>query len=64
MAVEATQAIGDIDLGAENEDHALIKHNAGEVERCHRVLRLMLDEHPYLACQLSVFKLQAHLEIP
>jgi hypothetical protein len=24
----------------------------------------MLDEHPYLACQLSVFNLQAHRGIP
>jgi hypothetical protein len=27
------------------------------VERCHRVLRRMLNEHPYLACQLLVFNL-------
>jgi hypothetical protein len=24
----------------------------------------MLDEHPYLACQLSVFNLQAHRGVP
>jgi hypothetical protein len=33
---------------------------AGEVERWHRVHRWILDEHPYLAHQLSMFNLQAH----
>jgi hypothetical protein len=49
VAVEATRAIGDADLGAENERYALIEYDAGEAERCHRVVRWMLDKHPYLA---------------
>jgi hypothetical protein len=57
MAIEATRAIGDADPGAKNEGGALVEHSAGEVERCHRVLRRMLNEHPYLACQLLVFNL-------
>jgi hypothetical protein len=60
MAVEATRAIGDADPEVENEGCALVKHSAGEVERCHQVLRWMLNEHPYLARYLSVFNLQAH----
>jgi hypothetical protein len=49
VAVEATTIVSDAELGAQGERRALIKHNAGEVEQCHRVLRLMLDEHLYLA---------------
>jgi hypothetical protein len=64
VAVEATRAVGDADLGAKNERCALIEHGAGEAERCHRVLRWMLDEHPYLAHQLSVFYRHAHRGIP
>jgi hypothetical protein len=60
VAVEATQAIGDVDLGANGESCALIKHSAGEAERCHRVHRWMLDEHPYLVRQLSVFYRHTH----
>jgi hypothetical protein len=60
MAIEATRAISDVDLEAENKGCALVEHNADEVERRHQVLRWMLDEHPYLAHQLSVFNLQAH----
>jgi hypothetical protein len=30
--VEATQTIGNADLGAEDESRALVEHNAGEVE--------------------------------
>jgi hypothetical protein len=48
VAVEATQAIGDVDLGAKDKSCALIEHGAGEAERCHRVLRWMLDELPLL----------------
>jgi hypothetical protein len=55
VAVEATQTIGDTDLGAEDESCALVEHSAGEVQRCHRILRWMLDKHPYVAHQLSVF---------
>jgi hypothetical protein len=60
VAVEATQTIGDADLGAEDESCSHVEHGAGEVERCHRILRWMLDEHPYLAYQLSVFYHHAH----
>jgi hypothetical protein len=49
MAVKATQAVDDVDLGAENKGYALVEHCAGEVKKCHRVLQWMLDEHPYLA---------------
>jgi hypothetical protein len=55
VVVEATQTVGDAELGAEDESCALVEHNSGEVEGCHQILRWMLDEHPYLACQLSVF---------
>jgi hypothetical protein len=64
VAVEATQTVGDADLGAEDEGCALVEHNAGEVERCHRILQWMLDEHPYLACQLLMFYHHAHRGIP
>jgi hypothetical protein len=64
MAVEATQTVGDVDLGAKDESCALIEHGAGEVEGHHRVLRWMLDEHPYLARQLLVFYRHAHRGIP
>jgi hypothetical protein len=60
VAVEATTIVGDAELGAEGERCALIEHNAGEIERCYRVLRWMLDEHPYLACQLLIFYRHAH----
>jgi hypothetical protein len=49
VAIEAAQAIGNADPGAEDESCALVKHSAGEVERCHQILQWMLDEHPYLA---------------
>jgi hypothetical protein len=55
MVVEAIQAIGDADLGAKDEGCALVEYGVGEVERYHRVLQWMLDEHTYLARQLSVF---------
>jgi hypothetical protein len=64
VAVEATQTIGDSDLGAEDEIRALVEHSGGEVEGCHRVLRWIFDEHPYLAHQLSVFYRHAHQGIP
>jgi hypothetical protein len=48
MVVEATQTVGDADPGAKDEGCALVEHSAREVERCHRILRWMLDEHPYL----------------
>jgi hypothetical protein len=60
VAVEATQTVGNADPGAEDEGCALIKHSAGEVERCYRILRWMLDELPYLARQLSVFYRHTH----
>jgi hypothetical protein len=64
VAGEATQTFGDADLGAKDESCALIDHGASEAKRCHRVLQWMLDEHPYLARQLSVFYRHAHREIP
>jgi hypothetical protein len=64
VADEATQAVGDADPGAEDEDCTLIKHIAGEAKRCHRVLHWMLDEHPYLALQLSMFYRHAQRGIP
>jgi hypothetical protein len=48
--IEATQAIDDADPRAKDESFALIEHGVGEAEWCYRVLRWMLDEHPYLAC--------------
>jgi hypothetical protein len=60
VVVEATQAVGDIDPRVEDESRALVEHDAGEVERRHRVLQWMLDEHPYLGRQLSVFYCHAH----
>jgi hypothetical protein len=54
VAVEATQIVGDADLEAEEESCALVEHNAGEVERSHRILRWMFDEHPYLAPAVGV----------
>jgi hypothetical protein len=39
VVVEATQADGNADLGAEDESCALIEYGAGEAERCHRVLQ-------------------------
>jgi hypothetical protein len=64
IAVEATRAIGDVYLGAEDERHALVEHSARAVERWYRVRRWMLDEHHYLARQLSLFNIQAHRGIP
>jgi hypothetical protein len=60
VAIEATQAIGEADPGAKDESCALVEHGAGEAERCHRVLWWMLDKHPYLVRQLSVFYLHTH----
>jgi hypothetical protein len=60
VAIEATQAIGDADLRAKDESCALIKHSAGEAKTCHRVFQWMLDGHPYLAHQLSVFYRHIH----
>jgi hypothetical protein len=64
VAVEATQAVDDEDLEAKDESCDLVEHGAGEAERCHRVLRWMLDEPPYLARQLLVFYRHAHRGIP
>jgi hypothetical protein len=58
--METTQAIGNSDPGAEDKSCALVEHSACEVEGRHRVLRWMLDEHPYLKRQLSVFYHHAH----
>jgi hypothetical protein len=57
---KATQTVGDADPEAKDEGCALVKHSAGEVEGYHRILRWMLDEHPYLARQLSVFYRHVH----
>jgi hypothetical protein len=54
VTVEATQTIGDVDPRAEDECRALVEHSAGEVERCHRILRWMLDEHTYLGPAVGV----------
>jgi hypothetical protein len=51
----ATRSVGDADLGAKNECCALIEHGAGEAERCHQVLRWMLDEHPYWCASYRCF---------
>jgi hypothetical protein len=64
VAVETTQTVGDADPGAKDKSCALVEHVAGEAERYHQVLQWMLDEHPYLACQLSVFYHHAHRGIP
>jgi hypothetical protein len=64
VAVEATETVGDADLGAEDEGCALIEHVAGEAKRCHRVLQRMLDEHPNLARQLLAFYCHAQRGIP
>jgi hypothetical protein len=64
VAVEATQTIGDADLGAEDEGCAFVEHSAGEVEGYHRILQWMLHELPYLARQLSVFYRHAYRGIP
>jgi hypothetical protein len=61
---EASQTIGDAEPGAEDESHALVEHGTSEVERCQRILRWMLDEHPYMARYLSVFYRHAHRGIP
>jgi hypothetical protein len=55
VAVEATKAVGDTDPGADDESCDLVERGAGEVEARHPILRWMLDEHPYMARQLSVF---------
>ena len=55
MAVEATRVVGDADRGAEDESCALVGHDAGELEMCHRVCQWIFNEHPNLAHQLSVF---------
>jgi hypothetical protein len=64
VAIEATEAIGDEDPRVEDKSCALIKHGASEAERCPRVLRWMLGQHPYLTLQLSVFYHHAHRGIP
>jgi hypothetical protein len=64
VVVEATQDVGDADLGAKDESCALVEHVASEAERCHRVLQWMLDEQPYLACQLLMFYRHSHRGIP
>jgi alpha/beta superfamily hydrolase len=60
VAVEATRAIGDADPRAEDESCALVEHGTGEIEACHRILRWMLDEHPYPARQMLAFYGHAH----
>jgi hypothetical protein len=60
VAIEAARTIGDAYPGAEDEGCALVEHSASEVEGCHRTLRWMLDELPYLVRQLSVFYRHAH----
>jgi hypothetical protein len=64
VVVKTTRAVGDVDPEAKSERGVSAGHGADEVERCHLFRRWMLDEHPYLACQLSVFNLQAHRGIP
>jgi hypothetical protein len=58
------KTVGDADPGAEDEGCSLVEHSDGEVEGCHRILRWMLDEHPYLVRQLSVFYHHALRGIP
>jgi hypothetical protein len=57
-------AVDDADPGAKDKSCALNKHIAGEAKRCHRVLQWMLDEHPCLARQLSVFYRHVYQGIP
>jgi hypothetical protein len=58
--MEVACAISDEDPQAKDECCALVGHDVGEVEWCHQVLLGIIDDHPYLACQLSVFYRQAH----
>jgi hypothetical protein len=60
VAVEATVTVGDAEPGAKGKRHAHTEYSAGEVERCHRVLRRIFDEHLYLMRQLSVFYRHTH----
>jgi hypothetical protein len=49
VAIEVTTTVGDAETGTEGEHRALIEHSAREVERYHRILQWIFDEHPYLA---------------
>jgi hypothetical protein len=55
VAVKTTRTIGDGDPGAEGEHHALVEHSVSEVEQCHQIRLVIIDDIPYLARQLSVF---------
>ena len=46
----------DADLGAEDKIHSLLEHECG-------VLQRVIDEHPYLVCQLLVSYHLVHREI-
>ena len=47
MVIETTLPIGDANLGSENKNCALVRHGVGEVERCHRILSVIIGEGPY-----------------
>jgi hypothetical protein len=64
VPMKATCAVSDTNPWAEDESYALVEHRTVKSKKCHQVLRWMLNEHPYLARQLSVFNSQAHREIP
>ena len=46
MTVEATRAIGNADLGAEDERGAMNRHRAVEVEVGQQIRRMDLDDVP------------------
>ena len=56
-------AISNKNPGANVDSGAFGRHHV-VVERCHRILLMIVDEFPYLALQLSVFNRQALRGIP
>jgi hypothetical protein len=54
-STETARTICDADPRAKNKRRALRGYWPGELERCHRVRRWILDALPYLARQLSEF---------
>ena len=47
LVVQIVVAVGDADLGAEDESGALIGHSAGKVERSDQILSMIIGEAPY-----------------
>jgi hypothetical protein len=54
-SMKIARTICDANPRAKNERRALRGNSTGKLEGCHRVRRWILDAHPYLARQLSVF---------